>query len=86
MEKHEIYEFIGDLAISLYSKKIKISLSALNQILADKGVEYGNNRGLASSVGAAYRYWKEKDPVIHHAIAYTFNDKDGEPAWIKYEE
>lgn len=84
MQKHEIYEFIGDLAISLYSKKIKISLSSLNQILEDKNAGYGNNRGLASGVGAAYRYWKEKDPVVHHAIAYTFNDKDGEPAWLKY--
>jgi len=40
---------------------------------------------LAAGIGGAYRYWKSKDPVVHHAIAYTFNDKDGEPAWMKYE-
>ena len=85
MSTQEVYEFIGELAISLYSKKIKISLSALNAILKDKNAEYGSNRGLASGVSAAYRFWKDKDPVVHHAIAYTFNDKDGEPAWSKYE-
>lgn len=85
MTKEEIYEFIGDLAISLYTKKIKISLTALNAILEDKEAAYGNNRGLAAGIGGAYRYWKSKDPVVHHAIAYTFNDKDGEPAWMKYE-
>lgn len=84
MTTQEIYEFIGELAISLYSKKIRISLTALNAILADKNSSYGNNRGLASGVAAAYRYWEKKDPVIHHAIAYTFNNKDGEPAWAKY--
>jgi hypothetical protein len=84
MNTQETYEFIGELAISLYSKKIKISLSALNMILADRNAAYGNNRGLASGVGAAYRFWEKKDPVVHHAIAYTFNDKDGEPAWMKY--
>jgi hypothetical protein len=79
----ETYEFIGELAISLYSKKIKISLSALNAILQDRNSAYGSNRGLAAGVSAAYRYWKIKDPVIHHAIAFTFNDKNGDPAWAK---
>lgn len=81
MNKEEIYEFIGELAISLYSKKIQISLSALNAILADKGAEYGNNRGLASGVSAAYRHWANKDPVVHHSIAFTFRNKDGGLAW-----
>jgi len=81
MEKEEIYDFIGELAIALYSKKIQISLSSLNSILRDKGAEYGNNRGLGSGVSAAWRHWKEKDPVIHHAIAYTFRDKDGNIPW-----
>lgn len=85
MTTTEIYEFIGELAIGLYSKKIKISLTSLNAILEDKGAAYGSNRGLARGVSAAYRYWKDKDPVVHHAIAYSFNDKDGEPAWMKYE-
>jgi hypothetical protein len=66
-------------------KKIKISLTSLNSILSDKQSGYDSNRGLASGVSAAYRYWKGIDPVIHHAIAYSFNDKDGEPAWMKYE-
>ena len=81
METNEIYEFIGELAIALYSKKIQISLSSLNQILDDKGNGYGNNRGLASGVSAAYRYWEEKDPVIHHEIAYTYTDRNGDLSW-----
>lgn len=82
MEKNEVYDFIGELAIALYSKNIKISLNALNEILADRSAKYGNNRGLGAGVSAAYRYWK-KDPVIHHAIAFTYLDKDGESAWNK---
>lgn len=81
MEKHEIYDFIGEHAIALYSKKIKISLTSLNSILKDKNAEYGNNRGLGSGVSAAWRYWESKDPVIHHAIAYTYRDKDGNIPW-----
>ena len=81
MKKKEIYNLIGNLAIALYSKNIQISLSSLNQILKDKDAEYGNNRGLASGVSASWRYWKKKDPIIHHAIAYTFIDKNGNFPW-----
>lgn len=84
MERQEIYEFIGELSIALYSKKIKISFTALNAILTDKNAAYGNNRGLASGVSAAYRYWERNDPVIHYAIAYTFSDKNGNLAWENY--
>jgi len=59
MKHTRFYEFMGNLATSL-SLRIKISLSALNQILEDKSAGYGNNKGLASSVSAAYRYWKKK--------------------------
>lgn len=83
MEKEEVYEFIGELAIALYSKKIQISLSSLNAILADKKAQYGSNRGLAAGVAGAYRYWKGKDPVVHHSIAFTYRDKDGGLAWDK---
>jgi hypothetical protein len=79
--ENEIYEYIGELAIALYNKRKQISLSALNQILSDQGHSYGNNRGLASAVSAAYRHWERKDPVIHHAIAYTYTDKDGNLPW-----
>ncbi|HEO65873.1 MAG TPA: hypothetical protein ENI73_08390 [Spirochaetes bacterium] len=83
MDKEEIYEFIGELAIALYSKKIQISLSSLNSILKDKKCEYGNNKGLGQGVSAAYRHWEEKDPVIHHAIAYTYTNEGGGFAWDK---
>ena len=80
----KVYEFIGDLAIALYSKKVTVSLSSLNQILSDNRFDnYGSNRGLAAGVAAAYRYWGEKDPVVHHAIAYTYRDRDGNLAWDK---
>jgi hypothetical protein len=85
MTREETYELISELAISLYSKKIKLSLTALNAILSDRNAAYNSNRGLAAGISGAYRYWISKDPVVHHAIAYTFNDKDGEPAWMKYE-
>ena len=77
----EVYDFIGELAIALYSKKIRISLGALRTILAEKGKDYNNNRGMASAVSAAYRRWKTKDPVIYYAIAYTYTDKEGNLAW-----
>jgi len=84
MTKKEIYEFIGNLALILYSKNIQISLSSLNSILKDqdKKAKYGNNRGLAKAVSASYRYWKKKKkPVIHHAIAHTFTNKNGKLSW-----
>ena len=53
--QEEIYDFIGELAIALYSKKIQISLGSLRSILLDKGKDYNNNRGMATGVAAAYR-------------------------------
>jgi hypothetical protein len=86
MEKEKVYEFIGDIAICLYNKKIQISLSALNEILNDRerNAAYDSNRGLAKAVTAAYSRYKKYDPVIHHAIAHTFVDKDGQLPWTKY--
>ncbi len=81
MTNEEIYDFIGELAIALYSKKIQISLGALRAVMLDKGKDYVNNRGMASAVSAAYRRWKSKDPVIYYAIAYTYTDKEGNLAW-----
>ena len=81
MTNEEIYDFIGELAIALYSKKIQISLGALRAIMLDKGKDYVNNRGMASAVSAAYRRWKTKDPIIYYAIAYTYTDKEGNLAW-----
>ena len=82
-KEEETYEYIGNLAICLYLKNIKLSFTALNAILADSEANYGNNHGLAAGVSAAYRYWERKDPVIHHAIAHCFTDKDGNFAWDK---
>ena len=79
----DVYDFIGELAIALYSKKIQISLGSLRSILLDKGKDYNNNRGMATGVSAAYRRCKDKDPVVYHAIAYTYTDKDGNLAWDK---
>jgi len=81
--ENKTYDLIGKLAIALYGQQLQISLSSLNSILADKGLGYDSNRGLASGVSAAYRRWEEIDPVIHHAIAYTFTDKNGDLPWDK---
>jgi len=82
---NNIFNFIGKLSIALYSQGIQISLDALKQILNDHGQNYSenSNRGLGKVVSSAYDEWKKVDPVVHHAIAWTFIDKDGEPAWKK---
>lgn len=74
----EAYEFIGTLAIALYSQRIKLRLTTLQKILNDKGADYGGGIGMGSVVAAAYRYWQEKDWVIHHAIAASFTGQNDE--------
>ena len=78
----ESYEFIGHLAIALYTQKIKLRLSALQKILNDKGADYAGGRGMGSAVAAAYDYWKQKNSadgwVIHHAIAASFTGQNDE--------
>ena len=74
----EAYEFIGQLAIALYTQRIKIRLSALQKILNDKGANYGGGIGMGKVVSAAYAYWKSKDWVIHHAIAASFTGQKDE--------
>ncbi|MBO6622431.1 MAG: hypothetical protein JJ892_12100 [Balneola sp.] len=83
--ENKVYNFIGNLSIALYSQGIQISLDALKQILNDHGQNYSesSNRGLGKVVSSAYDAWKEIDPVVHHAIAWTFIDKGGKPAWEK---
>ncbi len=81
----ERYQLMGQIAIALYSQEIRISLSSLKSILMDYGYDYSSdyNRGLAKSVASAYSAWEKTDPVIHHAIAYTFTDQNGELPWDK---
>lgn len=74
----ESYEFIGHLAIALYTQKIKLRLTTLHKILNDKGADYGGGIGMGKVVSAAYDYWKKKDWVIHHAIAASFTGQNDE--------
>jgi len=74
MKRQEVYRLIGDLAICFYSKYIKISYDSLNLILRDNGCAFKSNKELKRGVMAAYKYWENKDRVIHHALAYQFND------------
>lgn len=74
----EAYEFIGHLAIALYTQKIKIRLASLQKILNDKGADYGGGVGMGRVVAAAYNHWKKKDWVIHHAIAASFTGQNDE--------
>lgn len=80
---HDIYDFIGRLSIALYGQGISISLDALKQILNDRGANYSENSnlGIGSTVSAAYRAWEKVDPVVHHAIAYTFKGRNGKFPW-----
>lgn len=83
--KDSTYDFIGKLAIALYSQGITITVDALRQILNDEGEKYSfdSNQGIGQSVSAAYRAWEKVDPVIHHAIAYTFVGRHGNLVWDK---
>jgi hypothetical protein len=74
----ESYDFIGHLAIALYTKQIKLRLSALQHILNDKGADYGGGVGMGKVVSAAYRHWEKKDMVVHHAIAASFTGQNDE--------
>lgn len=48
----ESYEFIGKLAIALYSQRI----DTLQKILNDEGADYGSGIGMGSVISAAYRH------------------------------
>jgi hypothetical protein len=76
----ESYEFIGDLAVALYTQRIRIRLSALQKILNDKGSDYSGGVGMGRVVSAAYRYWadEKKDMVVHHAIAAAYTGQNDE--------
>ncbi len=85
------YEFIGKLAVALYSQRIVMSLSALNTVLENNKLEpYGNCRGLGQGLTAACNYWDKKEgdaemlPVTHNAIANVFVDRKGDSAWMNY--
>ena len=79
MEKGtESYVFIGNLAVGLYTQRIRLRLSALQKILNDKGADYGGGVGMGKVVTAAYNYWRETDMVVHHAIAASFTGQDNE--------
>jgi hypothetical protein len=80
---NDVYDFIGQLSIALYSQGITITLDALKQILNDEGNQYSevSNLGLGKSVSTAYHAWEAVDPVIHHAIANTFKGRNGNFPW-----
>lgn len=87
MSQDETYDFIGKLAIALYSQDIRISLGSLRAVLADadRGNDYASGRGMAAGVSAAYDHWERKDDrVVAEAIAYTYTDKHGNLAWRRY--
>ena len=88
--ENRTYEFIGRLALVLFSQNIKMSYSTLIKVLEDNNLDsYGSERGMASGIAAAYRRWEdiEKDcriPTTCCAIANTFVNREGVPEWINY--
>lgn len=88
--ENRTYEFIGRLALVLFSQNIKMSYSTLIKVLEDNNLDsYGSERGMASGIAAAYRRWEdiEKDcriPTTCGAIANTFVNREGVPEWIIY--
>ncbi len=88
--QNKTYEFIGRLALALFSQNIKMSYSTLMQLLVDNELDnYGNERGMARGISAAYSRWEEieKNDRISTtcgAIANTFVNKEGYPSWLDY--
>jgi len=77
---NESHEIIGQIASEKHAEGIKLTYSELRELLEeDYGIKYGSNRGLAKEISAAYDWWEENypDQGIHHIIAETFTDKDG---------
>jgi hypothetical protein len=72
------YEFIGTLAVALYTYGIQIRISTLQKIVNDKGAHYGGGIGVRSVVTAARTYWATHDPTVYHAITYAFTDRNDE--------
>jgi len=73
MEKQEeTSAFIGQLAMALYEYGVIIHFDTLQKVLDKRGVYCENGVNIEKVVAAACRYWKNKDPVIHHAIAHAF--------------
>ncbi len=95
MEKEEkmenkTYEFIGRLALVLFSQNMKMSFDTLIGLLKDNGFdEYKSGRGIARVVHAAWKQWLElededgKKTATSSAIANTFTDKNGNFSWQK---
>jgi hypothetical protein len=78
INKNDSYELIGKLAFALSSQYLKINLTTLNAFLEEKGLSYGNKKGLAAGVSASYNYWKNKGyDVVASAITLTYSDKNG---------
>lgn len=88
-KQNATYEFIGRLALALFSQNIHITFTALRQILADNSLKiYNTNRGMARGVASAYKYWekqerKRKISSTCAAIADTFVDQYIHRAWDK---
>ena len=88
--ENRTYEFIGRLALTLFSQNIKMSYATLIQQLIDNGLDvYGNEHGMARGIAAAYHRWEEieknnKIPTTCGAIANTFVNKNGYPSWLEY--
>ena len=86
--ENKTYEFIGRLALVLFSQNIKMSYTSLIQVLKDNNYKhYGNEHGMARGISTAYRHWEDvesecKIPKTGGAIANTFVNKDGYPAWL----
>lgn len=76
------YEFIGKLAIVLYTQRINLRLSTLHKILNDNGADYGGGIGMRKVFSVAYEFWRKKDSadggLTHHAIAATFTGQNDE--------
>ena len=88
---NEYYQFFGDLAIALQTKGIKMSFKTLNKVLIDNGFEpYGSSRALARGLSAAFHEWERQEKAnglaqaTSSAIANTFVNQDGDPAWWNY--
>ena len=92
IDMDETYDFIGRLALALFSEGIKMSYSSLMKVLVENNYwRYWSERGVARGIAAAYHRWKKLEEGHSYgthptcdAIAATYVNRDGVPSWTKY--
>ena len=66
------YRFIGKFAMALHSQDLTISAMTLQRMLQDQGFHVTDARGMRQVIVASYRYWQDRDPIVHRVMTAAF--------------